>query len=335
MGSRWRGFEMPSRLICDEATLTDRYGKFIAEPLERGYGATIGNSLRRVLLSSIEGAAVTQVKFDSALHEFTTIPGVVEDVTHIILNIKQLVLKLNSKTPKNIYIKAEKKGEVKAADIITDESVEIINRDLHIATLAKGGKLHAEMEVSKGRGYVPAERNKKEGQPIGVIPLDAVFTPVVKVNYRVEETRVGQMTDYDRLILEIWTNGSISPKDTLTFAAYILQKHLDIFVRCGEIPEDEEIEEVDEKKEELQQLLARPVSELELSVRSSNCLRNANIRTIGELVRKTESEMLKYRNFGRKSLTEIQEILKKMGLSFGMDLDGEANVVKVSQREKR
>lgn len=333
MGTRWRDFEMPSRLVCDETTLTDQYGKFVAEPLERGYGTTIGNALRRVLLSSIEGAAVTQVKFDTALHEFTTIPGVVEDVTHIILNIKQLVLKLNSKTPANIYIKAEKKGKVTAANIVTGESVEIINKDLHIATLAKGGKLHIEMEVGKGRGYVPAERNKKENQPIGVIPIDSIFTPVIKVNYRVEETRVGQMTDYDKLTLEVWTNDSITPKDALTFAAYTLQKHLDIFVKCGEIPEEEKIEQVDEKKEELQRLLTKPVTELELSVRSSNCLKNANIKTIGDLVKKTETEMLKYRNFGRKSLTEIQQILKKMGLSFGMNLDEGHNLVDITKVE--
>ncbi|MCK4248879.1 MAG: DNA-directed RNA polymerase subunit alpha [Candidatus Omnitrophica bacterium] len=331
MGTRWRDFEMPNRLICDEASLTTDYGKFIAEPLERGYGTTIGNSLRRVLLSSIEGAAVTQVKFDKALHEFTSVPGVVEDVTHIILNIKQLVLKYNGKGPKDIKIKAGKKGNVTAADIQTDKSVEVVNKDLHIATLAKAGKLNIEMRVDRGRGYLPAERNKKDNQAIGVIPIDAIFTPVIKVNYRVEETRVGQMTDYDKLIMEIWTNGSISPKDALTFASYTLQKYMDIFVKCGEIPEEEEIEEVDEKQEEIQRFLAKPVSELELSVRSGNCLRNAKIQSIGELVKKTETDMLKYRNFGRKSLDEIQNMIKKMGLSFGMDIERAGKVLNIAK----
>ncbi len=322
MGISWRTFEVPKRIECDESTLTSTYGKFMAEPFERGYGATIGNSLRRVLISSIEGSAVTSVKFDSALHEFSTIPGVVEDVTQIILNIKNLVLRSHAKSPKTIYIKTEKKDEITAADIIHDETVEVLNPDLHIATLTKNTKLNIEMEVGHGRGYVPAERNKKEGLPIGVIPIDSIFTPVKKVNFNVENTRVGQVTDYDKLILEIWTNGGIAPKDALLYAATILQRHLDIFTSMGQVPEEEEAEE-EKVDEELLAKLKMPVSELELSVRSANCLREAKINTIGDLVEKSEMEMLKYRNFGKKSLAEINEILKGLGLSLGMKIEKE------------
>lgn len=320
MGIAWKDFEMPKKLLCDESTSTETYGKFIAEPFERGYGTTLGSALRRILLSSIEGSAVTSVKIDSVQHEFSSIPGVVEDVTEIILNIKKLILRSHSRQPKVIEIKAEKKGEVNAEDIIHDETIEIINPDLLIASLTKNTKFHIEMEVGKGRGYYPAEKNKKEGQPIGVIPIDSVFTPVTKVNFHVENTRVGQITDYDKLILEIWTNGSISPKDALLYASHILQKHLDIFVNFGKLPKEEEEEEV-RVDEELYTKLRMPVSELELSVRSANCLKEAKIRTIGELVQKTEAEMLKYRNFGKKSLAEIQEIISRMGLSLGIKID--------------
>lgn len=320
MGIAWKDFEMPKRLVCDESTYTQTYGKFVAEPFERGYGTTLGNALRRVLLSSIEGSAVTSVKIDSIQHEFSSLPGIVEDVTEIILNIKKLVLLSHSRQPKVIEIKAEKKGEVKASDIIHDDTIEIINPDLLIATLTKNAKFHVEMEVGRGRGYYPAEKNKKEGQPIGVIPIDSVFTPVAKVNFHVENTRVGQITDYDKLILEIWTNGSVSPKDALLYASHILQKHLDIFVNFGKLPAEEEEEQV-KVDEELYGKLKMPVSELELSVRSANCLKEAKIRTIGELVQKTEAEMLKYRNFGKKSLAEIQEIIGGMGLSLGIKID--------------
>lgn len=323
MGISWRTFEVPKKIECNESTLTNMYGKFMAEPFERGYGCTIGNALRRVLISSIEGSAVTSVKFDGALHEFSTIPGVVEDVTQIVLNIKNLVLRSHAKSPKTIYIKADKKDEITAKDIIHDETVEVLNPDLHIATLTKNTKLHIEMEVGRGRGYVPAERNKKEGLPIGVIPIDSIFTPVKKVNFNVENTRVGQITDYDRLILEIWTNGSISPKDALLYASTILQRHLDIFTSMGQVPEEEEPEEEKKVDEELIAKLKMPISELELSVRSSNCLREAKIASIGELVQKTEMEMLKYRNFGKKSLAEINEILRGLGLSLGMKIDKE------------
>jgi DNA-directed RNA polymerase subunit alpha len=321
MGVRWRGFEMPKRLECDETTYTQSYGKFTAEPFERGYGITVGNSIRRVLLSSIEGAAVTSIKIDGVLHEFSSVPGVVEDTTQLILNIKNLILRSTAKSPKIIRLKAEKAQEVTANAIITDESVEILNPDLHIATLNKDGRLNIEMEVGRGRGYVPAEKNKKEGQPIGVIAIDSIFTPVRKVNFNVENTRVGQITDYERVILEIWTNGAINPKDALMHAGHIFQKHLEIFTRLGELPKEEEVTVESKEETELYEKLRMPVSELELSVRSSNCLREARIKTIGDLVRKSEMEMLKYRNFGKKSLAEISEILKGMGLSLGIKVD--------------
>ncbi len=323
MGIKWRDFQLPKRLECDESTYTATYGKFSAAPFERGYGVTMGNSLRRVLLSSIEGSAVTSVKFIGAAHEFSNIPGVLEDVPEIILNIKNLVLNSHSKIPKTIYIKEDSKGEVKAKDIDVDETIEIINPDLHIATLTKDVKLNVEMEVSRGRGYVPAELNKKEEKTIGVIPIDSIFTPVRKVNFSIENTRVGQRTDYDKLILEIWTNGAISPKDALLYASNILQRHLDIFVNFGQLPEDVAEEEPEMTKEEiaLYEKLRLPISELELSVRSSNCLREAGIKIISDLVRKTEDEMLSFKNFGKKSLNEIKELLAGLGLTLGMQVD--------------
>ena len=323
MGTLWRDFATPKRLICDEDTLTDTYGKFIAEPFERGYGMTIGNGLRRVLLSSIEGAAVTSLKIDGVLHEFSTLPHVQEDVTQVVLNVKQLVLRAHSRQPKTIVIEKDKKGPVTAADIETDDTVEVINRDHHLCTLTKAGKFRMEMEVSRGRGYVAAEKNKKEGQPIGIIPVDALFSPVNRVNFSVEDTRVGQVTDYDRLILELWTNGSMSPKDALLYASNILQRHLDLFVSFGSLPEEPEEEAPAAVDEELQEKLKTPIAELELSVRSANCLREATIKTIGDLVQKTPQELLKYRNFGKKSLVEIEELLKGMGLALGMSLEGQ------------
>ncbi|MFH1245762.1 MAG: DNA-directed RNA polymerase subunit alpha [Candidatus Omnitrophota bacterium] len=322
MGIKWRNFEMPKRLECEEAAYSDSYGKFIAEPFERGYGITVGNALRRVLLSSIEGSAVTSIKIDGVLHEFSAVPGVVEDVPEIILNIKKLVLRAHTKNPKTIFIKTEKKGEITAQDIITDETVEVINPQLHIATLTKNAKFYVEMEVGSGRGYIPAEKNKKETNEIGVIPVDSLFSVVNKVNFHVETTRVGQITDYDRLILEIWTNKSMNPKDALVYAANILNKHLDIFVNYGELAEEKEVEEAD-VNEELYEKLRQPISELELSVRSANCLQEAKIKSLGELVQKTEMEMLKYRNFGKKSLNEINNILTSLGLSLGMKIDSE------------
>ena len=323
MGIKWRDFQLPKRLECDEASYTSTYGKFSAAPFERGYGVTIGNSLRRVLLSSIEGSAVTAVKFEGVAHEFSTIPGIMEDVTEIILNVKTLVINSHSKIPKTIYIKKNTKGEIKGKDIEADDTSEIINPDLHIATLTKDSKFHMEMEVAKGRGYVPAEANKKEDQPLGVVPIDSIFSPVRKVDFFVENTRVGQRTDYDKLIVEIFTNGAISPKDALLYASNILQRHLDIFVSFGQLPEDIEEEEPEMTKEEavLYEKLRLPISELELSVRSSNCLREANIKMIGDLVKKSEEEMLAFKNFGKKSLTEIKELLAGMSLALGMQID--------------
>jgi len=323
MGIKWRDFQFPKKLECDEQTYTDTYGKFMAAPFERGYGVTLGNSLRRVLLSSIEGSAVSAVKIAGALHEFSAIPGILEDVPEIILNIKSLVINSHSKIPKTIYLKADKKGEVKAKDIEADETIEIINPELHIATLTKDTKLNIEMEVSRGRGYVAAELKKKEEKVSGFIPVDSIFTPVKKINYFVENTRVGQRTDYDKLIFEIWTNGSISPKDALLYASNILQRHLDIFVNFGQLPEDIVEEEPEMTKEEvaLYEKLRLPISELELSVRSSNCLREAGIKIIADLVRKNEEEMLNFKNFGKKSLTEIQELLAGMGVTLGMQVD--------------
>jgi len=334
MGVRWRGFELPKVLECDKSTLTPTYGKFVAEPFERGYGATIGASLRRILISSIEGRAVTAVKIEGISHEFSTIPGVVDDVTQIILNIKKLVLRSHANGPKIIKINANKKGEVTAKDIQTDGTVEVLNKDLHIATLSKKAKLNIEMEVSKGRGYVPAERNKKEDQAIGMLAVDAVFSPVRKVNYRIENTRVGQATDYDRLILEIWTDSSMSSEDALVYAANILQRHLEVFVKYGEFPEEEEEVEEASGQEEAHEVLKRPISELELSVRSANCLREARIKTIGDLVQRTESQMLKYRNFGKKSLREINDMLKEMNLCLGTKIE-KRKVVNAPPKKKK
>lgn len=321
MGVGWRNLEMPKKVDCDESSYKENYGRFIAEPFERGYATTIGNSLRRILISSLEGSAITSIQIDGVRHEFDAIPGVLEDTSQIVMNIKKVVLKSHFKSPKTIYIKVDKKGDVTAGDIITDDTISVLNPDQHIATLTKKAKLNIKMEVGKGRGYVPADRNKKEGQSIGVIPIDSLFSPVKKVSYHVENTRVGQITDYDKLIMDIWTNGSISPKDAVLFASFILQRHLDIFTNYGKIPEEEEVQEETQEDIKLYERLSLPVSELELSVRSSNCLKEARIKTIGDLVKKTEMEMLKYRNFGKKSLGEINAILVEMGLSFGMKFD--------------
>lgn len=320
MGISMKSFEMPKRLALDESTLTPTYGKFVAEPFERGYGTTVGNGLRRVLISSIEGTAVSSIKIDGVHHEFSAINGVLEDLPQIIMNIKKLVLKSHFKTPKPMIIDVEKKGEVTAKDIQVDETVEIVNPDLHIATLTKNVRLKIEMEVARGRGYVSAERNKKEGQPIGTIAIDSIFTPIKKVNFLVENTRVGQITDYDKLTVEVWTNGAIDPKEALLYASNILQRPLDIFVGFGKLPEEEEVPEETEAQRQLKEKLKVPISELELSVRSSNCLREAKIKTIGDLVKKSELEMLKYRNFGKKSLAEINKILGDMGISLGIKM---------------
>ena len=321
MIQKFKGLQKPKRLECELETLTSTYGKFFAEPFERGFGLTIGNALRRILLSSIEGAAVTTVRIAGALHEFSTIPGVKEDVTDIILNIKGLRLKLNVDHPKTLYLKASSEGEVRASQITLDPDVEIMNPEMHIATLDKDGKLEVEMEVRHGRGYVPAERNKREGQPVDVIAVDSIFSPIRKVNFLVEDTRVGQVTDYNKLLLEVWSDGSVLPQDAIAYAAKILKDHLSIFINFEEEPEGEGAI-VDEEKQRAMEYLNRSVDELELSVRSANCLKNSNIRYIYELVQKTEAEMLKTKNFGRKSLNEIKEILAGMGLALGSKLEG-------------
>ncbi len=318
----WRGFQRPKRLDFERETLTDRFGRFYAQPFERGFGTTVGNALRRVLLSSIEGAAITAVQIDGVLHEFSPIKGVVEDATDIILNLKQLPLKCHVDHTKTLTVRVDKPGPVRARDIEVDQDVEILEPDAHIATVSEGGKLHMQLRVKRGRGYVAADRNFDEDLGIGWIPIDSVHSPVKKVNYLVESARVGQATDYDKLTLEVWTNGSVTPGDAVSLAAKLVRDHLNIFINL----EDEDEEEMDVATEPARlgvanEHLDKSVEELELSVRSYNCLKNANIRTIRELVQKSETDMLKTKNFGRKSLNEIKEILQTMGLSLGMKLD--------------
>jgi DNA-directed RNA polymerase subunit alpha len=312
-----KDFQIPLRVEVDKDTLSPTYGKFVAEPFERGFGTTVGNSLRRVLLSSLTGAAVTSVRIESVLHEFSTVPGVTEDVTGIILNIKSLRLKLHTDKPKTIHLRKKGPGEAKASDVIHDADVEILNPDLHIATLDKEATLDIELVAKPGRGYVPAERNKEEGLPIGVIPVDSIFSPIKRVNFQVENARVGRVTDYDKLIMEVWTDRSISPQDALSTAAGILREHLGIFMSPDQLVEPKPELTHEEERKEVNKNLFRSVNELELSVRAANCLKNANIKTIADLVQKTESEMLKTKNFGKKSLNEIKEVLAEMGLSLG------------------
>jgi DNA-directed RNA polymerase subunit alpha len=314
-----KGFQKPKRLFCDLETLSPRYGHFYAQPFERGFGTTIGNALRRVLLSSIEGAAITAVKIEGVLHEFTPIPNVTEDATNIIMNLKQVPMKLNVDHPKTIYLEATEPGEVKSGNITPDADLEILDPNVHIATLGPGGSLKIEMRVKNGRGYVQADENFEEDLPIGYIPLDSVHSPIKRVNYAVEAARLGQTTDYDKLVLDVWTNGCTLPQDAVAQAAKIVKDHMFIFINFEERPPEEE-EEVDREAEKVAENLKRSVEELELSVRSYNCLKNADIKTIADLVQKTEGDMLKTKNFGRKSLNEIKEILTEMGLSFGMKL---------------
>jgi DNA-directed RNA polymerase subunit alpha len=317
----WRDLIKPRGLSVEQDSLTDKYGKFVAEPLERGFGITLGNSIRRVLLSSLQGAAITAVKIDGVDHEFTTIPEVTEDVTDIVLNLKEVLLRIHTNEPKTLRIEAVGPKEIKAGDIQVDDQVEVLNPGHHIGTLSEGGKLNLELSARRGRGYVAAEKNKVPGAPIGTIPIDALFSPIRKVNYQVTNARVGQVTDYDRLVLEIWTDGSVSPQDALAFSAKIIKEQLSIFVNFDETEEPLPVASpiLDQK---LNENLFRSVDELELSVRSANCLQNANIKTIGDLVQRSEAEMLKTKNFGRKSLKEIKEILAEMGLSLGMKLEG-------------
>jgi len=326
----WKGFQKPKRLVSNMDTLTDKYGQFSAQPFERGFGTTIGNALRRVLLSSIEGAAITAVKVEGVMHEFSSIPGVVEDATDLILNLKQIPLKMNVEGPKTLYLTVDKPGEVTSRMIQEDPDVEVLDKDVSIATVSEGGNLRIEMRVKIGRGYVSAEKNFDEDLPIGYIPVDSVHSPIRKVNYNVEAARLGQMTDYDKLTLDVWTNGAITPQDATGLAAKLLKDHMGIFINFEEEPEVQEV--VPEKPAPVyNEYLDRSVEELELSVRSYNCLKNANITTIRELVQKSEQEMLKTKNFGRKSLNEIKEILAAMGLSLGMKFDEKGNLVPPAQ----
>ena len=317
----WKGFQRPKRLDYERDTLTERFGRFHAQPFERGFGTTIGNALRRVLLSSIEGAAVTAVKIDGVLHEFSPISGVVEDATDIILNIKQVPMRMHVDHTKTLRLKVNKAGEVKASDIETDADIEILEPDVHIATLGDGGALDIEMRVNRARGYVSADRNFDEDLGVGWIPIDSVHSPVKKVNYLVEAARLGQTTDYDKLTVDVWTDGAVSARDTISLSAKLLRDHLNIFINIDEPAEPVQEPAADEPTVVVNEHLGKSVEELELSVRSYNCLKNANIRTLRELVQKTEPEMLRTKNFGRKSLNEIKEILLTMGLNLGMRLD--------------
>ncbi len=330
MRIRWRGFELPARVVCERETLTNSYGKFVAEPFERGFGTTVGNSLRRVLLSSLEGAAITSVHIEGVQHQYATIEGIVEDVTDIILNIKQIRVRLHSEAPKILKIDRRARGEVTAGDIQADPDVEIVNPELHIATLTEDVDFIVEMEARRGRGYATGEENTKPEQEIGVIPVDSLFSPVKRVSYRAEDTRVGQLTDYDRLTLEVWTDGTISPEMALVEGARILRKHLDPFILYFEL--GQELPAAGEDKaarrretrqisDELDRKLNMTVEELDLSVRAQNCLESENIQTVRDLIAKTETELLAVRNLGKTSLADIKDKLTKLGLTLGMSLD--------------
>lgn len=322
----FKGFQKPKRLVANTETLSERFGQFSAQPFERGFGTTIGVGLRRVLLSSIEGAAITAVRIEGVAHEFSPIPGVTEDATDIILNLKQIPFKMMTDGVKTVRIRANEAGEVLSGQIETDADVEVLDRHMHIATVSEGGKLDIEMRLKVGRGYVSADRNFDEDLPLGYIPIDSVHSPVRKVNFTVEASRLGQMTDYDKVTLEVWTNGAISPQDSIGQAAKLLKDHMTIFINFEEVAEVQE--EIPERATgQLNEVLNRSVEELELSVRSYNCLKNANIQTIGDLVQKTEAEMLRTKNFGRKSLNEIKEILGSLGMTFGMKPDASGRLV--------
>ncbi|GAB4170676.1 MAG: DNA-directed RNA polymerase subunit alpha [Geothermobacteraceae bacterium] len=334
MYKNWRDLIKPKRLQVETDTLSDTYGKFSAEPFERGFGTTLGNSLRRVLLSSLQGAAISSVRIKGVLHEFSTIPGVTEDVTDLILNLKGVLIKLHGHDSRNIRIVKKGAGVITAGDIITDSHVEILNPDHHIATCSKEADVEIDMVITMGKGYVPADRNRDEKAPVGTIPIDAIYSPIKKVNFQVANARVGQMTDYDKLTLEVWTDGSVRPDDAVAYAAKILKEQLQIFINFDEDQEPEE-DEVSDEERRINENLYRSVEELELSVRSANCLKNANIRLIGDLVQKTEAEMLKTQNFGRKSLNEIKDILADMGLSLGMTLENfpDPEYLKILQKQ--
>ena len=322
----FKGFQKPKRLVANTETLTERYGMFTAQPFERGFGSTIGNGLRRVLLSSIEGAAITAVRIEGVAHEFSPIPGVVEDATDIILNLKQVPFKMMGEGMRIARVIVDQPGEVLSSQIQTDHDVEVLDRTMHIATVSEGGRLNIELRLKPGRGYVSADRNYDEDLPIGYIPIDSVHSPVRKVNYSVENARLGQMTDYDKLNIEVWTNGAISPQDSIGQASKLVKDHMNIFINFEELPEAAE-EPAERAMNQMNEVLNRSVEELELSVRSYNCLKNANIQTIGDLVQKTEAEMLRTKNFGRKSLNEIKEILGGLGLGFGMKFDSQGRLL--------
>ncbi|MEO7650886.1 MAG: DNA-directed RNA polymerase subunit alpha [Bryobacteraceae bacterium] len=322
----FKGFQKPKRLVANTETLTERYGQFTAQPFQRGFGTTIGNSLRRVLLSSIEGAAITAVRIDGVDHEFSPIPGVVEDATDIILNLKQIPFKIMGDGIKTVRLRMTGAGEVLSGQIETDADVEVLDRNLHLATVSEGGTLNVEMRLKTGRGYVSADKNFDEDLALGYIPIDSVHSPVRKVNFSVEAARLGQMTDYDKLTIEVWSNGAVSPQDSIGYAAKLLKDHMSIFINFEELPESAE-EPSERTMDKMGEQLNRSVEELELSVRSYNCLKNANIQSIGELVQRSEAEMLRTKNFGRKSLNEIKEILGTLGLSLGMKVDQHGRLV--------
>lgn len=321
MYKNWRDLIKPKKVQVEAETLSSTYGKFVAEPFERGFGTTLGNSLRRVLLSSLQGGAICSLRIKGVLHEFSAIPGVTEDVTDIILNLKGVRLKLHGNEQRTVRVVHKGEGDIRARDILTDPNVEILNPDHHIATCSKDANLEMEMVVKIGKGYVPADRNRDERAPVGTIPIDSIFSPINKVNFGVSNARVGQMTDYDKLTIELWTDGSVKPEDALAFAAKILKAQLTIFINFDEEAEEVEEFEQEEDRDRINENLYRAVDELELSVRSANCLKNAGIKLIGELVSRSEAEMLKTQNFGRKSLNEIKDVLADMGLTLGMNLD--------------
>jgi DNA-directed RNA polymerase subunit alpha len=323
----WTGFQMPRRLAADTETLTERYGRFSAQPFERGFGTTIGNSLRRALLSSIEGAAITAIKIEGVEHEFSSIAGVVEDATDVILNLKQVPFKLHGSEAKTLYIHKDSAGEVTSGDIETDADVEVLDSNVHIATVSDGGSLHIEMRLKRGRGYVSADRNFDEDLSLGYIPIDSVHTPVKKVNYTVEAARLGQNTEFDKLSIEVWTDGSVKPDDAIGLAAKLIKDHMSIFINFEEDTDDFAYASMERPPLPRNDVLDKSVDELELSVRSYNCLKNADIRTIRDLVQRSEREMLATKNFGKKSLNEIKEILNGMGLDFGMEFDEQGNPI--------
>lgn len=329
----WTGFQKPKRLSYDSETMTDRYGRFFAQPFERGFGTTIGNSLRRALLSSIEGAAITAVRIEGVLHEFSSIPGVVEDATDIILNLKQIPFKLHTSEPKTLRVSRSEPGELKSGDIEVDADIEVLDPNIRIATISEGGMISVEMRIKKGRGYISADRNFDDDLPVGYIPVDSAHSPVKKVNFNVEAARLGQDTDYDKLSLEVWTNGSVTPEHSVGLAAKLIKDHMSIFINFEE-DMNEPVEVAPQRQAPpVNENLDKSVDELELSVRSYNCLKNANIKTIRDLVQKSEPEMLKTKNFGRKSLNEIKDILTSMGLGLGIALDEHGQVVKAAGQE--